>query len=546
MSARRLPPAVRRLSIEPTVILAQHNAGHRARTQRNPAKNSLQTSLYQTLAINETASPAEIKAALRALVRDYHRGNLQGDAEETLRFINQACSILTSADKRAEYDARLAEYNLRTRSATESTTGSSTETLSPRAPTTIAQPKVDLAPFARPGADGDKPGAKTQRGLARPQTADQPRSTASLEPGADRPLTISPTSWMKPVVAKFQRVAEPVSGEKPWRRLTARLIDYGLWGLVADALLRVAADHGLIAPDVRLFLTSPLIAVMAIPASWMLIEILLLNAFRATPGKWLTNVHLRFSASDPSLREGPGARPWEVVKRCFRVWMRGTACGIPVMNLVATDKARLYLLRMKETSWDFDGDCLVTHGELGFTYGPAAGIVALLLLWLYGMTWMNPLLSTTQHLQRTAHEVGSVVSVNIVEPLIEKFSDQVAPPPAPAVIADKPRSQTKAALTQTEQFVREAQRLSGKRDWKGLVKHCREWTLAEPKYPQGWHCLGIGYDHLADYPRAVDALRQAAKLAPGDVAIKNKLLDSFRAQYRRPTDALSSSKAAGQ
>ncbi|MBC7945937.1 MAG: DnaJ domain-containing protein [Burkholderiales bacterium] len=514
----------------------------------------METTLYQTLGIKETAPPAEIKAALRALVRDYHRGNLQGDAEETLRFINQACSILTSADKRAEYDSRLAEFNLRVRAA-NTTVGLNSETPSPQvSPATIAPSQADLAPVA--SSSGKEFGSNTQRDLAKLKDADRPRSTSSAEPGSDGPLTISPPRTalsgtlglrrMGPVVAKFQRVAKPVSGERPWRRLTARLIDYGLWGLAADALIRVAAGQGLIAPDLHLFLTKPLIAAMAIPASWMLIEILLLNGFRTTPGKWLTNVQLRFSASDPSLREGPGARPWEVVKRCFRVWVRGAACGIPLLNLIAMDKARRHLLRMKETSWDFDGDCLVTHRELGFDYGPAAGAVALLLFWLYGTAWVNPLLNTTQDLQRAVHEVSGVARASIVEPLLERFSDRPAPRPAPVSIAAAPRIDTAAASVQTEKFTREARRLDDKRDWKEMVKHCRAWSLAEPKHSQGWHCLGIGYDHLADYPRAVDALKQAAKLAPGDLTIKNNLLDSFRAQYQRSTDALSSAKTAGQ
>lgn len=515
----------------------------------------METSLYQTLGVKETASPSEIKAALRALVRDYHRGNLQGHAEETLRFINHACSILTSADKRAEYDSRLAEINLIPATA-NAIADPVTDILSPEAPpAVIVPPAAQRESVDRQGSPREEPGLFMQSDSGKPKPAGRRRSDQTAEPGADGPLTLRPTRTTSgtagprrpvPLAARFRRVTDPVSGERPWRRLTARFIDYGLWGLAAEALLRGAADRGLIAPDLHLFLAAPVIAAMAIPASWMLIEILLLNAFRTTPGKWLTNVQLRFSASDPSLREGPGARPWEVVKRCFRVWVRGTACGVPVLNLLAMDKARRHLLKMKETSWDFDGDCLVTHGELGFTYGPAAAAVALLLLWLYAMAWMNPLLDTTQDLQRTAHEVGSAATVSVIEPLIENFSGQAAPQPAPASIPATPRIDTAAASAQTGRLAREAQRLSGKRDWKALVKHCRKWSLAEPKHPQSWHCLGIGYDHLADYPRAVDALRQAAKLAPGDLAIKHNLLNSFRAQVQRRSDASSSSKTAGQ
>ncbi len=519
------------------------------------AKKPLETSLYQTLGIRETASPAEIKAALRALVRDYHRGNLQGDAEETLRFINHACSILTSGDKRAEYDSRLAEISLLIH-ATADATGPVTETLSPVAPpAVVVPPTAPCRPPERQSSLAEEPGLLVQHDSAKSKSASKLRSGKGAEPGSDRPLTLRPARKAPrtdvsiggiPLAARIKRAPNPVNGENPWRRLAARLIDYGLWGLAAEALLRVAADRQFIAPDLYFFLAAPLIATMAIPASWMLIEILLLNAFRTTPGKWLTNVQLRFSASDPSLREGAGARPWEVVKRCFRVWVRGTACGMPILNLLAMDKARRHLLRMKETSWDFDGDCLVTHGELGLTYGPATATVVLLLLWLYGMAWINPLVDTTQDWQRTAQEVGSVATASIVEPLIKNFPGQAAPRPAPNFIVATPRIDTAAAPVQTDKFVHETQRLSARRDWKGLVKRCREWSLAEPKHPQGWHCLGVGYDHLADYPRAVDALKQAAKLAPGDLVIKNNLMSSFRAQYQRPTEESPAAKSTGQ
>lgn len=514
----------------------------------------METSLYQTLGVNETASPAQIKAALRGLVRDYHRGNLEGDAEETLRFINQACSILTNAGKRAEYDSRLIEYRRRMQTAADTLSMLSEATRREALPATLT-PAATQQPPATRSAPPEKTKLAARISIP-PKKALTPRPGGIVEPGADGPLTISPakTSFSKPaapkpakpLVARFHRAAQPVDGEKPWRRLTARLIDYGLWGLAGDALLRAALSRGIIAPEAFALLSQPLGALVAIAASWMLVEIIFLHCFRTTPGKWLTNVQLRFSASDPSSRDGPGARPWEVVKRSFRVWARGTACGIPLLNLIAMARARRQLLKTRETSWDFDGDCLVTHGELGMVYGAGTSVVVLLTAWLYGAAWVAPLSDSARELRSDMQQASDVIGTGVVAPLLDKFGEPPAPMPAAVASLPVPRVDPKASAAKTEKFSSEARRFSNRHDWNGLIKHCRNWSVAEPKHAEAWHCLGIGYDRVADYPNAVSALKKAAQLAPGDERIKNNLMTSFRAQYRQPGGTAAAANTAEQ
>lgn len=65
--------------------------------------------LYATLGVSRTASADEIKKAYRKLARENHPDRNPGDAtaEERFKEISHAHDVLSDADKRAEYDARL-------------------------------------------------------------------------------------------------------------------------------------------------------------------------------------------------------------------------------------------------------------------------------------------------------------------------------------------------------------------------------------------------------------------------------------------------------
>src|SRR5579862_5182422 len=70
----------------------------------------MKPTLYEALGLSPAAADAEIKAALRRLVRRYYAKTRAGhtDVEEALRFLNHASHVLGDPTRRAEYDSELA------------------------------------------------------------------------------------------------------------------------------------------------------------------------------------------------------------------------------------------------------------------------------------------------------------------------------------------------------------------------------------------------------------------------------------------------------
>src|SRR5512135_691843 len=73
----------------------------------------MKATLYEALGIAQNAPDAEVRAALRRLIRKYYAKTRdgQGNVEEALRFINHASRILSDPAQRQRYDEELAVAN---------------------------------------------------------------------------------------------------------------------------------------------------------------------------------------------------------------------------------------------------------------------------------------------------------------------------------------------------------------------------------------------------------------------------------------------------
>src|SRR6266446_2860134 len=187
--------------------------------------------------------------------------------------------------------------------------------------------------------------------------------------------------------AKAGRTSEP----RPWNRLAARLFDYAIWGLMLALLLSELHGAGLIGDQAAFWVGHPLVAPMLITATWVPVEALLIAALQQTPGKWLFGVYLQFSISDAYARRDVRAQLQRALRRAFRVWWEGIACGFPLAAPILIAVAYETVAQNGETDWDFTEDCLVTHSPPG-VLNTVTGVVGLAaMLWLYGVAWHEPM-----------------------------------------------------------------------------------------------------------------------------------------------------------
>src|SRR5437764_5988501 len=125
--------------------------------------------------------------------------------------------------------------------------------------------------------------------------------------------------------AKGQSTSQP----HPWNRLSARLFDYALWGLVLAIPFAELSALGLLPDVLAYWLIHPLVAPVLISASWVPVEALLTVYAHTTPGKWLFGVYLQFSISEAYASRARRSQLQRAQKRAFRVWWQGIGCGFP-------------------------------------------------------------------------------------------------------------------------------------------------------------------------------------------------------------------------
>jgi hypothetical protein len=349
--------------------------------------------------------------------------------------------------------------------------------------------------------------------------------------------------------AKAGRTSEP----RPWNRLAARLFDYAIWGLVLALLLSELHGAGLIGDEAAFWVGHPLFAPMLITASWVAVEALLIASLQQTPGKWLFGVYLQFSISDAYARRDVRAQLQRALRRGFRVWWEGLACGFPLFAPVLIAVAYEKVAQNGETDWDFAEDCLVTHSPPG-ALNIVTGVVGLAaMLWLYGVAWHEPMAESVSMARAAvatwAPSPPSLLSYGLqgdVGKIGSIDRSAAAPAPtAPAVKAPAVNDVDTAAIFAERQARLALLRGEGPRmlragNWRRAAELCQAWSDLEFWSPEPWRCLGYAMQAQGYHQDAINAFRKAAQFDPSDRSLdaaidksqKGIVLD-FLNRYRR-------------
>jgi DnaJ-like protein/RDD family protein/tetratricopeptide repeat protein len=352
--------------------------------------------------------------------------------------------------------------------------------------------------------------------------------------------------------AKSGRTSEP----RPWHRLAARLFDYALWGLVLALLLSELRGADFVPEHVAWWLGHPLVAPVLITLSWIPIESLLIASLGTTPGKWLFGVYLQFSISDAYARRDARAHLERGLKRAFRVWWEGVACGFPLLAPILIAVAYEKLAQNQETDWDFAQDCLVTHGPPGIL-NALTGVCGLAaMLWLYGVAWHQPMadsivwaratitdalpspdvlsnfaggggliggLSPTSKSEGAASPATSTIaraSVTPSLPAAPTTADTISAPRASAAPDDPIDPQLAAEFAERRAKVAvlkvEGPRMLRAGNWRRAAELCRTWTDLDLSSADAYRCLGQAWQAQGYHQDAIAAFRKAKQFDPSD------------------------------
>ena len=350
--------------------------------------------------------------------------------------------------------------------------------------------------------------------------------------------------------AKAGRTSEP----RPWNRLAARLFDYAIWGLMLALLLSELHGAGLISDEVAFWIGHPLVAPILITATWVPLEALLIAALQQTPGKWLFGVYLQFSISDAYAKRDVRAQLQRALRRAFRVWWEGIACGFPLLAPILIAVAYETVAQNGETDWDFAEDCLVTHSPPG-VLNTVTGVVGLAaMLWLYGVAWHEPMADSIA-MAKTAivswvpsppsllsgfqGDVGKIGSIDRtpIAPGANVAAPQIRNPAVNDVdtTALFEERQARLALLRGE-----GPRMLNAGNWRRAGELCQAWSNLEFWSPEPWRCLGYAMQAQGYHQDAINAFRKAAQYDPGDRSLdaaieksQKGIVVDFLNRYRR-------------
>lgn len=377
--------------------------------------------------------------------------------------------------------------------------------------------------------------------------------------------------------AKSGRTSEP----RPWQRLSARVFDYAIWGLVLALLLSELRGMSLVPGEFAFWVGHPLLAPVLITATWIPIEALLIASIGTTPGKWLFGVFLQFSISDAYARRDTRAQLDRALRRSFRVWWEGIGCGFPLVAPVLIAVSYERLAQNQETDWDFAQDVLVTHGPAGVlnTVTGVCGLAAM--LWLYGVAWHQPMADSIAWARTTIVEAlpspgsltgGFAGGGGRISGLPQPPPTTPAPAAAPAPLArasapattlpaipgavtvprpgnananDDPIDRDVATMFAVRKAKVAVVSVEGPRmlragNWRRAAELCRAWTELELANAESYRCLGQALQAQGYHQEAIAAFRKAKQYDPSDRTLdaaidrsQKGIVADFLNRYRR-------------
>jgi hypothetical protein len=153
-----------------------------------------------------------------------------------------------------------------------------------------------------------------------------------------------------PVVAAAPEIRElALPKPHPWIRYFARSFDFAL-AVVAFLVAAKLVDLPIERP------AAYFISIL-VYAIYFAFESVLIWKIGTTPGKALFHMSVESAGGGtPSFGQS-----W---RRSLGVYVRGVACGIPLIMPVAQLFSYVQLVRYGQTSWDRDFHCRVLHGEI--------------------------------------------------------------------------------------------------------------------------------------------------------------------------------------
>jgi hypothetical protein len=153
----------------------------------------------------------------------------------------------------------------------------------------------------------------------------------------------------------------------PWRRWSARLVDFGCFCLAFGVFIEVSAP-GTLTNANEVVLNAIMLAL------WVPVEAMVLSTFGTTPGKRMLGIRV---ANPDGTQLGLG----QALNRSFQVWVMGFGIGIPVLLLITLMYGYFVLNRDGATPWDRRLGLVVTYSKVGAVRG--AVITALIALFVF-------------------------------------------------------------------------------------------------------------------------------------------------------------------